>query len=66
MTKYHYNVDAFYNEDDVSFYLLGAFMTDGCVWRCSNGTSLATGLVSGDKDWLEAIRDLICKEAIIF
>ena len=31
MKKYTYNSDVFTNEDDVSYYLLGAFMTDGCV-----------------------------------
>jgi len=33
MTKYKYNLQTLYNENEKSYYLLGAFMTDGCVQR---------------------------------
>lgn len=56
--KYNDNCDVFLNEDAVSYYLLGAYMTDGCVSSKANSVSLC----SKDKDWLEAIRNLICKD----
>src|SRR5260221_1650532 len=54
--KYNYNEDIFYNNDDISYYLLGVFMTDGCVSK--NRLSLS----SKDTDWLESIKNLICKD----
>jgi hypothetical protein len=55
--KYSHNIQAFTNEDAVSYYLLGAYITDGCVSK--NGVSLTTELKSKDKDWLCSIRDII-------
>ena len=56
--KYDYNYQVFTNEDANSFYLLGAFTTDGCVYK-SGKTSYACQLSSCDKDWLNAIKDVI-------
>jgi hypothetical protein len=56
--KYNYNVEVFQKEDEISFYLLGAFMTDGCVMY--RGKSIRVTLTSKDEDWLIIIRDIIC------
>jgi hypothetical protein len=57
-TKYHYNLQTFYNEDAISYYLLGAFITDGSVSSTNNRIELT----SIDGDWLILINNLICKE----
>jgi hypothetical protein len=61
MKKYSYNFSAFYDEKEISYYLLGAWMTDGCVINRA-GKCKKTALVSKDKDWLINIKDLICPE----
>src|SRR5665213_3239750 len=58
--KHTYNLDYFYRGDEISYYLLGAYMTDGCVYRGSDGWSFGVHLSSKDTDWLEIIRDLVC------
>jgi hypothetical protein len=61
---YKYDVDVFCREDAVSWYLLGAFMTDGCIkTRTLHDGSVspsAVSISSKDKDWIEAIANLIC------
>lgn len=52
---YDYNTSVFTNEDAISYYLLGAFMTDGCVRKAGNRTQIT----SADEDWLESMRNLI-------
>lgn len=53
--KYIYYPEILSNEDDISYYLLGAFITDGCVYR--NGTNnYACQLSSTDIDWLDLIK----------
>lgn len=54
ITKYNYNYKIFTNEDEISYYLLGVFLTDGCMMK--NKASLS----SADEGWLLSIRDLIC------
>jgi hypothetical protein len=61
--KYIHNLQAVYNEDDISYYLLGAYITDGCVAK--NGVSLNTELKSADYDWLCRIRDVISPQSPI-
>ena len=56
-TNYTINSYAFTNEDDVSFYLLGAYMTDGCM--LCNKYSYKIQLTSKDEDWLLSIRDMV-------
>jgi hypothetical protein len=58
--KYIYNLDVFLNESALSYYLLGVFVTDGCIHEYS--TKKNVSLTSKDKDWLVMIRDLICPE----
>jgi hypothetical protein len=63
MNKYNYNLNTFYNEDANSYYLLGAFMTDGCIYTRKNrpNSKIAT-LTSKDEDWLKIINSKICPE----
>lgn len=56
--KYNYNTQIFYQEDEISYYLLGAFITDGCVYK-NNPTTYACQLSSCNKDWLDTIKDVI-------
>ncbi len=62
MKKYQYKYNTFYNEDETSFYLLGAFMTDGCVQSNGKETSWKISISSKDEDWLDLIRRQICQE----
>jgi hypothetical protein len=55
-----YNLKTFQNEDDISYYLLGAFITDGCVSVLP--TKKQAILASKDEDWISLIRDFICPE----
>lgn len=56
--RFKYNVGAFTQQNELSYYLLGALMTDGSVRK--EGTRVA--ITSKDKDWMEDIRDLISPE----
>lgn len=61
--KYIYNLDVFFREDALTYYLLGVFMTDGHIRiNKSRTNSRIIGLCSVDIDWLGTIRDLICPE----
>jgi hypothetical protein len=62
--KYEVNKNAFLNEDAVSFYLLGAFMTDGNV-NCSKH-HINCSISSKDSDWLDSIRDQICPQKPVY
>jgi hypothetical protein len=60
MNKHDYNLKSFYDEDAISYYLLGAFMTDGCVHKSKNRPNRKSiTLTSKDMDWLEAINQHI-------
>ena len=54
---YNYNLSVFYNENELSYYLLGAFITDGCIYQ--NNNTYACQLSSCDLDWLESIKNII-------
>lgn len=56
--KYDLNLDIFYREDATSWYLLGAYMTDGNIKAEPNRKQVS--ITSKDLDWLELMRDLIC------
>ena len=58
--NYKYNTSVFSNEDDTSYYLLGAFITDGSL------NMERAYLSSKDLDWLESIRNLICPNKPIY
>jgi hypothetical protein len=59
MNKWDYNLQTFYNENELTYYLLGVFMTDGCVMLNPKNSGSVT-LTSKDKDWLEIINQYIC------
>jgi hypothetical protein len=70
--KYKYNLETFTKEDDISYYLLGAFITDGCVsYNTSHSPDkkyYSCELKSADHDWLQTISklcgdDLLLKKA---
>ncbi len=56
--KYNYNLEVFTNEDSISYYLLGVFITDGHV-TIRKGYKTAH-ITSKDKLWLELIASIIC------
>lgn len=58
---HRYDLQTFYNEDDISYYLLGAFMTDGCIHTVKNYNYKSVSISSNDKDWLELMNKYICK-----
>jgi intein-encoded DNA endonuclease-like protein len=60
VTKYNYNLDVFYRENALSYYLLGVFMTDGNINVRPN--RILPSLKSKDLDWLTLIRDQICPD----
>jgi len=53
--KYYYTKSTLENEDDISYYILGAFITDGCIYK--NGISYVSQLSSKDDDWLNEIKN---------
>lgn len=55
--KYSVNINSFLNEDDVSFYLLGAYMTDGNVITKKHHKNFS--ISSSDLDWIESIRSYV-------
>lgn len=60
MVWYKYIVDptTFTDEDAMSFYLLGAYMTDGCIEKERNAIKLA----AKDTDWIDDIKNVIHKD----
>lgn len=56
--KYQYNLDVFFKQNDLSYYLLGAFITDGCVYKNGKNTH-ACQLSSCDVGWLDEIKNII-------
>jgi hypothetical protein len=54
-----YNEDVFTNNDQNSYYLLGCYLTDGCVYKNS------FELTSKDKDWLDLIKNIICPDKVL-
>jgi len=59
--KHTYKAEAFYNENELSYYLLGAFITDGCVHQNRRVVSIN----SKDYDWLFDINQLISNDNLI-
>lgn len=54
--KYHYNINLFREPSELTYYLLGAFISDGWVDR----NTRKAGIVSKDKEWLELIGNVLC------
>lgn len=57
--KYKYNLSIFDNNDAKSYYLLGAFITDGHIDYNPKCGVYRANLTSSDIDWLQSIIDLI-------
>lgn len=58
--KHHYNVDVFTKEDAVSYYLLGAWMSDGNVRvRDDRPNAKTISIAAKDKDWIELINSVV-------
>lgn len=55
--KYPIHKDVFLNEDDLSYYLLGAYMSDGNIFDKPRDKKFS--LSSRDVDWIKEIRDII-------
>jgi hypothetical protein len=56
---YQVNEYVFTNEDAISFYLLGAYMTDGCISKIGNEISFSVK----DNGWAADIRNIVCPTA---
>lgn len=63
-SKYEFNSNVLLNNDDTSYYLLGAYMTDGCISTRKHHRSFS--IASMDTEWIEAIRDLLSPTKPIF
>lgn len=63
--KYEYNTKTFTKEDDISYYLLGAFITDGNVsFNTSHSASkkyYSCELKSADHDWITQLSEICGK-----
>lgn len=57
--RHNYNLFNFLNEDDISYYLLGAWFSDGNVMWIDKHSYMAR-LSSNDNEWIEKIRNIIC------
>src|SRR5258708_23878790 len=55
--KHKTNTEIFLNENAISYYLLGAYMTDGNV--CTTPRYKNFSISSNDGDWMNIIKDLI-------
>lgn len=60
MKKYIVNHNVFTEENDLSFYLLGYYMTDGCLEQTKNGYISRFIVSSLDKELLLKIKRLLC------
>lgn len=56
--KYIVNQNSFLQEDDISFYLLGAYMTDGCI--SDQKRHINFSISSKDEEWIENIKNNVC------
>ncbi len=64
MIRHTYNLQPFYNEDALTYYLLGAFCTDGNI-RILEGNKGRVSIASKDYDWLVDINKHICPDKAI-
>jgi hypothetical protein len=59
--NYLCNESVFLNKDNLSYYLLGAYISDGNVEKYTN----RIGITSIDKDWITQIRNIVSPNAPI-
>lgn len=62
--KQHYscNENVFTNNNDISYYLLGAYISDGNVEKNTNRISI----VSADENWIQQIKNIVSPNSTIF
>lgn len=62
MSKYSKTLEILNSKTDISYYILGAFVTDGniCIDKSCNGAKCS--LSSNDSDWISSIHNLIGNE----
>lgn len=61
--KYKYNTDLFNNPNEITYYLLGAFIADGNV---DKQFMRSISITSKDEDWLKSISNVLCPNKIIY
>lgn len=61
--RYKNNQSIFLNEDAISYYLLGVYMSDGTI---TNNNRKRFELTSKDHDWIKSIKDLISPDRPIY
>lgn len=66
LRKYEYDVSVFTNENANSYYLLGAFMTDGHIRHDEHEHVYCSVITSKDRDWLETMSELVCPDKPIY
>ena len=65
--KYSYDFSILESENDINSYLLGAFITDGCIHKSiTRPHARSLSLDSADYDWLENIKNIICPNISIY
>jgi hypothetical protein len=62
--KYIANSNAFLQENAISFYLLGAYMTDGHI--CQKEHRTVFRIASKDLEWIEKIKTILCPNKPIY
>lgn len=60
MGKYNYNLNIFFQEDHISYYLLGLYITDGNIYCGKNNNQYCAEIKLIDHDMISTIRDLVC------
>lgn len=63
--KYSYNLDAFNVKEELFYYLLGVFITDGNVYIPKNKTGTKVSISSRDKDWLLLLNNIISNDNLV-
>ncbi len=63
--KHDYNNDVFTKEDDVSYYLLGVMVTDGCVYYHQKVKRYYMSFGSTDYEWVDKIAHTLCSNPTI-
>jgi hypothetical protein len=66
VAKYKYNTDRFASDNAIAYYLLGAFMTDGCIHTVKSRPSVRyAAFDSSELDWISNIRNQIATDVPI-
>ena len=58
ISKYTYNEELFKNPSELTYYILGVFITDGCIDKRLSSANLCVK----DLKWLTDIKNIICPE----